>query len=184
MADIQRLSELDPADLVRIATGYSSTQQYRVDYRDTHDEVSFGLRLESIGKTYIRQYRFEEQDFREHQRLLGYGYSLGAFDEAALVGVILAEPQTWNRSMWVREFHVAVTHQRRGIGRELLRNVITRSRQDGFRTVVCETQTTNTPAIAFYRRMGFTLEGVDISLYTNQDYPDGEIAVFMKKRLA
>jgi hypothetical protein len=26
--------------------------------------------------------------------------------------------------------------------------------------------------------MGFTLEGVDISFYTNQDYPDGEIAVF------
>jgi ribosomal protein S18 acetylase RimI-like enzyme len=86
--------------------------------------------------------------------------------------------------MWIREFHVAATHQRRGIGRELLQNVVTRSQQDGFRTVVCETQTTNTPAIAFYRRMGFTLEGVDISLYTNQDYPDGEIAVFMKKRLA
>ena len=90
MADIQRLSELGPRDLVRIATGYSSTQQYRVDYRDTYDEVSFGLRFESMGKPYIRQYRFEEEDFREHRRLLGYGYSLGAFDEAELVGIILA----------------------------------------------------------------------------------------------
>jgi ribosomal protein S18 acetylase RimI-like enzyme len=133
---------------------------------------------------YIRQYRFGEEDFRDHLRLLGYGYSLGAFDESVLVGVILAEPQAWNRSMWIREFHVAVTHQRRGIGRELLTEVVTRSQQDGFRTIVCETQTTNTRAIAFYRRLGFTLEGVDVSFYTNQDYPDGEIAVFMKKRLA
>ena len=130
MIDIQRLSELDPADLVRIASGYSSTQQYRVDYKDMHDEVSFALRLESIRQPYIRQYRFEEQDFREHRRLLEYGYSLGAFDESALVGVILAEPQPWNRSMWIREFHVAVTHQRRGIGRELMGNVVTRSQQE------------------------------------------------------
>jgi hypothetical protein len=31
--------------------------------------------------------------------------------------------------------------------------------------------------------MGFTLDGIDLSLYTNEDWPDGEIALFMKRKL-
>jgi hypothetical protein len=33
----------------------------------------------------------------------------------------------------------------------------------------------------FYRSMGFTLDGIDLSLYSNDDYPDGEVAIFMKR---
>lgn len=51
------------------------------------------------------------------------------------------------------------------------------------RAVVCETQNTNVAAIRFYRRMGFDIEGVDLSYYSNQDCPDGEVALFLKKRL-
>lgn len=184
MIDIQDLSALDPTDFVRIASGYTSTGKYVVTCTDTPARISFELRLEALNEPYTRTYHFQEEDFLEYQRLLKQRYSLGAFEGPALVGVILAEPQTWNRSMWIREFHVATTHRRRGIGRELLAKVAERSRRDGFRTLVCETQTTNTPAIAFYRLMGFSVEGMDISLYTNEDYPDGEMAVFMKKRLA
>lgn len=50
--------------------------------------------------------------------------------------------------------------------------------------MVCETQSTNGAAIEAYHRLGFRVEGVDISYYSNEDYPDGECAVFMKKRLA
>ena len=53
----------------------------------------------------------------------------------------------------------------------------------GLRTIVCETQNTNVPAIQFYRKLGFRMEGIDISYYTNNDLPDGEIAVFMKKQI-
>jgi ribosomal protein S18 acetylase RimI-like enzyme len=51
------------------------------------------------------------------------------------------------------------------------------------RCLVCETQTTNVPSIQFYRSMGFHLEGLDLSYYTNEDQERGEMAVFMKKRL-
>jgi ribosomal protein S18 acetylase RimI-like enzyme len=43
--------------------------------------------------------------------------------------------------------------------------------------ILCETQTTNVPAIDFYRRVGFKLEGIDLSYYSNEDWPDGEVAV-------
>ena len=53
----------------------------------------------------------------------------------------------------------------------------------GFRIIVCETQNTNPTAIKVYRKLGFRVEGVDISFYSNHDYPEGEIAIFMKRRL-
>lgn len=35
----------------------------------------------------------------------------------------------------------------------------------------------------YYRKMGFDLEAIDLSYYSNSDFPDAEIALFMKKRL-
>ena len=52
------------------------------------------------------------------------------------------------------------------------------------RRLVLETQTTNAPAIRFYRALGFTLDSVDISLYGDDDLARGEVAVFMKKKVA
>jgi ribosomal protein S18 acetylase RimI-like enzyme len=51
------------------------------------------------------------------------------------------------------------------------------------RIIVCETQSANVPAIRFYRRMGFELDGVDMSYYSNTDVERGEVAVFMKRKL-
>ncbi len=70
-----------------------------------------------------------------------------------------------------------------GIGKNLMEQAVSLARSAGLRIVVCETQNTNVPAILAYRALGFRVEGVDISYYTNQDYPDGEVALFMKRRL-
>jgi ribosomal protein S18 acetylase RimI-like enzyme len=187
MIDIRALSVLDSADLVRVATGYSSGHRYLVTYADKQDHVSFDLQLVALATPYIKQYRFDEEALEEWlqecRRVLSRGYSVGAFADGMLVGLLIAEPQVWQQSLCVREFHVAETHRRLGIGQRLIDSTTERARHEGFRVLVCETQTTNAPAISFYRRLGFLLEGIDISYYTNQDYPAGEIAVFMKKRL-
>jgi ribosomal protein S18 acetylase RimI-like enzyme len=61
--------------------------------------------------------------------------------------------------------------------------VMEKARKAGYRIIVCETQNTNADAIQIYRHLGFRVEGMDISYYSNEDYPDGEIAVFMKRRI-
>jgi len=43
-------------------------------------------------------------------------------------------------------------------------------------------QLTLVPAIDFYRAVGFAVEGIDRSYYTNDDL-NNEVAVFMKRRL-
>lgn len=90
----------------------------------------------------------------------------------------------WNKSLWVWEFHVAEMYRRRGLGRRLMDALAGRAKAAGLRTIVCETQNTDVPAIDFYRAVGFSIEGIDVSYYTNDDLlPGGEVAIFMKRRL-
>ena len=49
--------------------------------------------------------------------------------------------------------------------------------------IVCETQNYNVPAIEFYRKVGFEIEGIDLSYYSNRDMTEGEVAIFMKRKL-
>ncbi len=120
---------------------------------------------------------------QRYTQICSAGFSFGAYDSELLVGLLIAEPQEWNRSLSVWEFHVAPSHRRAGIGRQLMAYAEDKAKHSGLRIIVCETQTTNATAIMVYRKLGFALEGIDISYYSNTDYPDGDIAVFMKRRL-
>lgn len=96
------------------------------------------------------------------------------------MGIALTEPQAWNRSLMVHELHVAPEYRGQGFGRRLVKSAAAHGRAMGVRCAVCETQSANVPAIRFYRAMGFGLEGVDLSLYTNHDRERGEVAILMK----
>jgi ribosomal protein S18 acetylase RimI-like enzyme len=184
MIEIRTLSTLDAGDLRRIITGYTAAERYRVDHTESEAETRFTLRLESLPQPVEKCYHETDAETIERYRAaLPLGFSVGAYEGDVLVGLAIAEPQAWNNSLWVWEFHVAPTHRGRGIGRQCMEAVVKRAQLAGLRVIVCETQSTNVPAIHFYRRMGFRLEGIDLSYYTNADWPDGEVAVFMKRRL-
>lgn len=34
-----------------------------------------------------------------------------------------------------------------------------------------------------FRRIGFEIDGIDLTYYSIDDFPDGEVAIFMKKRI-
>jgi ribosomal protein S18 acetylase RimI-like enzyme len=184
MIIIQPLVRLDIADLAPVITTYVSEGVYRVNYRDSPTDTSIDLHYVTLPEPAVRKYdHFDAATLQRYAQIFNAGFSFGAYDGELLVGLIIAEPQEWNRSLSVWEFHVAPTHRRAGIGRQLMARVEEHARSSGLRTIVCETQNTNAAAIMIYRKLGFTVEGVDISYYSNTDYPDGDIAVFMKRRL-
>ena len=183
--EIRLLTQLDPVDIKRVASGYISDGKYVVEYTDSDRQTALNLRFMQLDQPYRKvNDHFDDETVQRYAQTLHHAYSFGAFDNNLLVGILISEPQHWNQSVWVWEFHVAETHRRLGIGRRLMDAVAEKAKSDGLRTIVCETQTTNVPAIQAYRKLGFRLEGADISYYSNADYPDGEIAVFMKRRLA
>ena len=183
MVEIRSLMQINLADLRRVASGYSSDSKYAVVHIEAGNCVSFELCLVTLDKSYVKRFHYDNEILQQYNTALNSGYSFGAYDGNLLVGLAIAEGHQWNRSLFVHEFHVAETHRKQGIGRRLMECVAEKASRAGFRTIVCETQNTNPTAINVYRKLGFRVEGVDISFYSNDDYPEGEIAVFMKRRL-
>jgi streptothricin acetyltransferase len=174
---------LRESDLRRIITGYTAHEKYQVTYTATDQSTTFSLELVSLAAPYTQHFNPDKEELEMIQRTLQAGWSLGAFDGDALVAVAIASPEKWNDTLRVWEFHVAESYRGEGIGRQLMDRLTQRAALAGLRAMVVETQSTNVPAIRFYRKAGFVLEGIDISYYTNHDYPDGEMAVFLKRRL-
>ncbi len=185
MAVIRPLSSIDATLLERLITGYTSTEIYRVTREETPDSIRFELRLTSLEQPFVKRYPpLGSSEIERYRDLAAAGQSFGAFDGETCVGIALCEPQRWNNSLAVWEFHVTPEFQGQGIGRALMGAVEAHARAEGMRCIACETQSTNVPAIRFYRALGFTVDAVDVSLYTNEDIERGEVAVFMKKRIS
>ncbi len=180
---IRTLRELSRREYVHLVSGYVSHARYDVRWSDARGRVTFALRRRKLRSPVRRRFPHPAEELRRYRRIARLGWSLGAFDGRRLVGLVLAEPRAWNRSVWVWEVGVEPGHRRQGIGRALFEALVDRAREEGLRVLVCETQTTNAPAVDFYRALGFRVEGVDVSFYSNEDLERGEVAIFMKKRL-
>lgn len=184
MIDIRPLDLFDAGTFRPIAGGYTTAEIYRVAWSESDGQTVFSLTLEPLARPERFNFPYTADDIARYTAFVPNDYCWGAYDGETLVAVALGEAQDWNRTVAVWEFHVAPAYQRQGIGRRLMAEVAARARAAGRRSLVLETQNTNVPAIRFYRRAGYRLEGVDISYYTNEDMQPGRtVALFMKLRL-
>lgn len=183
--DIRALTTDYVSHLPTVISGYQTGEVYQVGYTETDNETAVSLRLFSLPQPINKRFPpLGQDDLERYKPIPAQGFSFGLFNQDTLVGVALAEQMHWNNSLWVWEFHIAGGYRGEGWGRLLMTRVIAQAQAAGLRTIVCETQNTNVPAIRFYRRLGFRVEGIDISYYSNNDLnPDREVAVFMKRRL-
>jgi len=183
--EIRPLTSLDQEGLRELMSGYVTTQRYAVQKQETDAVTTFTLTLQPLPQPYSKNYwdSLSEDDLGRYADLLAEGFSLGAYQEGEWVGVALAEAQPWNRMLNVWELHVHPQHRGAGIGRRLVDELAVRARAAGLRALAVETQNTNVAAVRFYRGVGFAIEGIDLSYYTNTDMEDGEVAIFLKRKL-
>jgi len=185
MIEIRPLTTISADKMHEIGGGYISPARYTVHKAESHERTVITLELTPLDSPYVKHWeQSDEEERARYQQFVAEGYSLGAYEGEDLVGFALNEPRRWNHTLWVWEFHVAELHRRMGTGRQLMEAVVEKARQTGFRVVGLETQSTNIPAISFYRAIGFEIDALDLSLYTNTDAADGEVAIFMKRKLA
>jgi ribosomal protein S18 acetylase RimI-like enzyme len=185
MIEIKSLLSLNQAALLQVISGYTSPERYAVTLSESNATTTFQLSLEKLPRPYVKDFRaeFSNQDFERYQEILQEGLSLGAWQADQLVGVGIAGAEKWNRTLWIWEFHIQPAFRGLGIGRQLMNALADVGRSAEMRTMRVETQNTNVPAIRFYRSLGFHLEGIDVSFYSNDDLTSGEVALFLKRRL-
>lgn len=102
--------------------------------------------------------------------------------DGTLCGAITTEFSAWNSRLVIADVRVAPGHRGRGVGRGLVDRALDHGRELGARTAWLEVSNVNAPAVRAYRRMGFTLCGVDLTLYTGTA-SEGEQALFMSRSL-
>jgi ribosomal protein S18 acetylase RimI-like enzyme len=184
MADIHPLTDVDAQLLERLISGYVSAEVYQVVRDEAPDAIRFEMRLATLKQPFVKHtVSRDPSEVRRYRDLALAGHAFGAFVGETCVGIALSEPQQWNSSLYVHAFYIAPDFHRQGIGRALMAALEAHARDLRMRCIVCETQTTNVAAIRFYRALGFTVDGIDVSLYSNEDMERGEMAVFLKKRI-
>lgn len=183
MPEIKPLTSFDPARFYQLAAGYTSHQKYAVSKQENEEETVIRLTLEELDEPYVKRWPPDPEMEDHYQAVIRQGLSLGVYEDDILVGIAIAEKADWNRSLKVWEFHIDPALRAQGHGRRLMDALAEIGLQASCRVMVCETQNTNVPAIRFYRKLGFAVEAVDLSLYTNTDSSDFEVAVFMKRYL-
>ncbi len=97
--------------------------------------------------------------------MVGYAVLMPLLDEANLLTI-----------------GIATEHQRRGLGEELLRSMMTLARDAGIRKMFLEVRPSNSAALALYRKCGFSEIGLRRAYYP-ADNNGREDAIVMERLL-
>jgi ribosomal protein S18 acetylase RimI-like enzyme len=104
-----------------------------------------------------------------------------AEQDGALVGFAAWTHRRWNRRTELWHLYVAPAWRGQGIGRALIDAAVAAARESAMRCVWLETSNLAYPAIRFYERLGFSLCGLDTSLYDPAELAGAETALYFSR---
>ncbi|MGI8857314.1 MAG: GNAT family N-acetyltransferase [Thermomicrobiales bacterium] len=169
-----RLPE-DRASLLALDRSFVTDRVYRVAY--TADAFT----LEEVPAQPPLRKEFPLADDLGADRAWEQGFV--AERAASVIGFAAFTHRRWNRRTELWHLYVA-SHQRgQGVGRTLIEAVVAAARDADMRCVWLETSNLAYPAIQFYRRVGFNLCGLDVSLYDPASEAAGETALYFMRPL-
>ncbi|MDR6919178.1 MULTISPECIES: GNAT family N-acetyltransferase [Chryseobacterium] len=172
--EIKRLEQLtDNPTLDWGHNGYTTDKILSVSSIEHAGSFEFILKEKTIPYTKI--WETSSGDIEELNEIIEKGHSFGAYTDGKLTGWIIGEHRIWNNSFYIENILVSEKHRRSGTGILLIKNIVKEARNLNCRIIELETQNTNYAAIQFYRRLGFSITGLNTRLYENTD----ETAVFM-----
>jgi len=146
----------------KIIYQYSSNNYYDVSFKERENGWAVDFTLKHL-------------DMPFHKYLEGYIVEFNG-EEA---GIVSFNHEKWHHVLRINDIHIDQAYQQQGIGSKLMALVKKRAAEIGVRAIVLETQTSNFPAIQFYRKHGFHLIGCDLISYSNKDIEKREVRIEM-----
>lgn len=183
--------KMTPGDLIaldQIDPNFTSTSYLDVEmeHRAGVLTISFTERPFETPFTKTEGYRYDTDQIELTRYRLEQSKNalvMVAEHEGRLVGILEVEAETWRNTALVWALFVDKAWRGQGVGAKLLREAEKWAKRKRFRAMVLETQTNNVPAIRFYEKHGYAINGFDRYFYSNQDTEKKEVAVFMYKIL-
>ena len=177
--------KFDADVFISLSVGYESNELYRVAKTEDDALTSITFTLETLPEPFVKVFEHRKEVLLYYTALAEHKLSFLAKDSAGTpIGLVVAGVTQWHRTVNLWEFHVAKNgHRGKGIGRKMMETLIQHAKEQKLRVIEVETSNRNVPAMRFYRKMGFQMEKLDMSFYSNQDLEKQEICVFMKLRI-
>jgi ribosomal protein S18 acetylase RimI-like enzyme len=165
----------DAAGIAGIDTAFTTRQVYQVAVE--RDAIRMTLR--DLDDEICR--RFPLDDLESPKR--PYDHAWVAQEDERIVGFAATSFASWNQRLVLWHLYVDPPHRGRGLGSKLLAAVETHGVECGARHIWLETSSLNVPGVATYRALGFSLTGVDLTLY-DATPAEGEAALFFSRGLS
>ena len=164
------INKLCPEDVRGTALVFSYTTDGYFDVRSLDGDKGFSLVLKSFQSPVSKSFK---------DTLCAEWVENPVVFEAVLdderAGIIELSLESWNNRLSVTNILVQEGVWGRGVGRALMEKAAEYAAEVGARALILETQSCNLNAMAFYKRCGFRLCGLDTSCYSNSDNDKKEV---------
>lgn len=164
---------------------YESTEIFRPYKVENEAEVVIGMKREKLSSLFKKELVTNiDIDLAWYGEILEKGLSWAFVVDDSVIGFIIIDKYEWNNSLHIVHIEVKPEFRDLGVGKRLLEKAYYQGIDEEVRIISVETQSTNVRAMDFYRRNGYIVDSIDVSLYSNNDLETGDVAVFMKRRIA
>lgn len=163
--------------------GFKTNKTYVVEKRECEDELIISVKIKDLKETYQKEWSNNSESQKFFEEVIKQGLSFRASINEELVGVLIVSEIKWNNSLWIENIIISEKHRGKGIGKALLKNLMMLASERKIRIVGLETQSTNYPAIQFYKKYGFEIDGIDFSLYPSSSEGKIDVAIIMKRKV-
>lgn len=160
---------------------YSSKVSYRVGQDSSEIGSIFTITRKELNKQINVSHSSTQSDIDWYNNLAGLGFSYAAVCGTTVQGIIICEPQYWNNTLLIRHLMVAKNFRLSGIGSKLIDECMQRAQMEGFRAVTLEVTSKNGAAVDFYKKMHFSITGLNAGLYSNSDLLKEDVGIFMNR---
>jgi ribosomal protein S18 acetylase RimI-like enzyme len=174
MIEIKKVAKEDYPNGKKVTYSYTSDKYYDVLYHEDENgwKIHFSINHFETPFHKHREGKLFEDDL---ENLECYIAELNGEE----VGIVSISHEKWNNVLRINEIHIQQSLQLKGIGGQLMNMVKERGAKLGVRAIVLETQTSNFPAIQFYKKHGFNFIGCNLFGYSNDDVEQKEVRIEM-----
>lgn len=163
--------------------GFETNKTYVVEKQETAEGLTISIKIQNLETPFKKQWSSNMESHKLFNEVIKEGLSLGAYVGEQLVGILIVTEIKWNNSLWIENIIISEEHRGNGVGKVLMENLMSLAKQKKIRIVGLETQSTNYPAIQFYIKNGFEIDGIDFSLYPAREEGKNDTAIIMKRRV-
>lgn len=184
MIDVRKLISINDDELKSFGfNGFKTDKIYDVKKLKNKDSHQFIIDVVKLQETYTNEWSCNPKSEKVFNEAIKLGLSFGAYEKGTLLGYVIVNELTWNNSLWIENIRVSEKHKGKNIGSRLIDELVRIAEEKEIRIIGLEVHSSNYPAIEFYKKNQFEINGIDLLRYPKRENSKREVAIIMTRTI-